>query len=594
MWRLFLKSTKFVLQVLPDGIRGRLRRASSLVSWYRKKLNHHYHESFLLNSTYKEALYQKWIEQKEPSLWSSSCDRRALTPRLIILLELDAGDFGLLARTAASIKSLPVHLAQVIIRLPEDRDDIDEKEVFEILEPLNFSLVTEFRTEQLNTDQDQFITFLSCGDQLSQHTVDELTHALEQMPEATLVYADSDLVDSEGKRSAPSFCPDWNKDLFLTSNYFKHNVFWHLNSLACYQGELSGTHAFALSLTCLEAKERVAHINKVLFHRSQAHDLKGIEYLAQGAKRLFEFLKGEVSDVLHGESAGTFQLKWKLPELPPKVTLIIPTRNAKKLVQVCINSILEKTDYPNYEIVLVDNQSDEREALDYFDKLSSHPKIRVIQYNNPFNYSAINNYAVAHTKGELVALVNNDIEVINPGWLTEMVSQACRNDVGCVGAKLYYSDDMIQHAGVVIGYGGVAGHAHKNFPMKHPGYMNRLKVAQNYSAVTAACLLVRRSIYEEVKGLNEKELTVAFNDVDFCLKVKAAGYRNVWTPHARLYHHESVSRGSDQSGEKRKRFLKEIDYMKQTWHTDHFNDPAYNANLTLHREDFSVDPESLL
>jgi len=258
------------------------------------------------------------------------------------------------------------------------------------------------------------------------------------------------------------------------------------------------------------------------------------------------------------------------------------------LVKACIESILEKTAYLNYEILLIDNGSDEKESIEYFSYLDTLEKVRVLQYPAPFNYSAINNFGVEHAKGSILGLVNNDIEVISPDWLTYMVGHVERESVGCVGAKLLYSDTRIQHAGVVLGYGGGAGHAHKNFPRFHSGYLKRIVATNNYSAVTAACLLVKRAHFNAVNGLNEKELSVAFNDVDFCLKVKGLGVNNVYCAEAELFHHESVSRGLDISPEKAARFKRELAYLQTTWSDFIENDPAYNPNLTLKRENFSI------
>jgi len=272
----------------------------------------------------------------------------------------------------------------------------------------------------------------------------------------------------------------------------------------------------------------------------------------------------------------------------PLVSLIIPTKNGKALVQACIESILKKTTYQNFEILLIDNGSDEKESIEYFDYLNTLEKVSVLKYPAPFNYSAINNFGVENAKGSIIGLINNDIEVITPEWLTYMVGHAQRTEVGCVGAKLLYSDTRIQHAGVVLGYGGGAGHAHKNFPRYHSGYLNRIIATNNYSAVTAACLLVKRTHFDAVEGLNEQDLSVAFNDVDFCLRVKELGVNNVYCAEAELFHHESVSRGLDISPEKAARFNKELLYLQKKWASIINDDPAYNPNLTLKRENFSI------
>ena len=292
--------------------------------------------------------------------------------------------------------------------------------------------------------------------------------------------------------------------------------------------------------------------------------------------------------VLAGKFPNTYRVKWGLPEDTPKVSIIIPTRDGLNILSQCIDSVLERTDYPNYEILVVDNESADTATLDYLKTLQKTDNIRVLKYKGAFNYSAINNYAVEHAEGSVITLMNNDIEVISEDWLSEMVSHALRSDIGCVGAKLLYKNNMIQHAGVILGIGGVAGHAHKYFDAESEGYFSRLHLVQNLSAVTAACLCVEKSVYEKADGLNEKELKVAFNDVDFCLRVGAMGLKNVWSPYAVLYHHESVSRGHDNTEEKKARFNSEAKYMQQQWGELLLADPAYNRNLTRVREDFSL------
>jgi GT2 family glycosyltransferase len=282
-----------------------------------------------------------------------------------------------------------------------------------------------------------------------------------------------------------------------------------------------------------------------------------------------------------------FRAQYSLPKNPPLVSLIIPTRNGLKLIRQCINSIIEKTTYPNYEIIVVDNASDDPEVLSYFESIASEYKVRILRDDRPFNYSQLNNTAVEDAKGEIIGLINNDIEVITPEWLSEMVSHALRPEVGAVGAKLLYPDDTVQHAGVVLGIGGVAGHSHKHFPGESNGYFSRMGLISEYSAVTAACLVIKKSVYNQVGGFNERDLTVAFNDVDFCLRVRAAGYRNVWTPYAELYHYESVTRGYENTPEKQARFNAEVEYMKEKWGKLLEIDPAYSPNLTLDHQDFS-------
>jgi len=273
----------------------------------------------------------------------------------------------------------------------------------------------------------------------------------------------------------------------------------------------------------------------------------------------------------------------------PLVSLLIPTRDKVEFLEACVRSILTRSNYHTFEVIILDNGSVETATLDFLDRIQKEDaRVRVLPWREPFNFSAINNYGVRQARGALIGLVNNDIEVISPGWLTEMVSHALRPEIGCVGAKLYYPDDTIQHAGVITGLGGVAGHSHKYFPRAAPGYFYRLKLVQNFSAVTGACMLVRKSVYEQAGGLDETGLGVAFNDVDFCLKVRELGYRNLWTPYAELYHHESKSRGTENTPDKVERFNGEALFMQRKWKDMLRRDPCYSPNLTLAREDFSL------
>jgi GT2 family glycosyltransferase len=310
--------------------------------------------------------------------------------------------------------------------------------------------------------------------------------------------------------------------------------------------------------------------------------------LVAGEKALNEhFARLGVRALASVQPRGYYRVRYALPDELPLVSLIIPTRNGEALVRQCITSIREKTGYPNYEIILVDNGSDDPSALRYFQELGANEGIVIVRDDRPFNYSALNNHAVDMARGEFVALVNNDIEVISPGWLEEMVSLALQPGVGAVGARLLYPDNLLQHGGVILGLGGIAGHSHKHFPRNHPGYFYRAILTQELSAVTAACLLVRKRIYQEVGGLEENKLSVAFNDVDFCIRLRQAGYRNIYAAYAELYHHESVTRGFEDTPEKRARFKAESEYMKATWPAILDADPAYSPNLTRDYEDFS-------
>jgi GT2 family glycosyltransferase len=344
---------------------------------------------------------------------------------------------------------------------------------------------------------------------------------------------------------------------------------------------------------------KVAHIPVILEHHTPQvsidDPLATIEAKRQHAVYNWLIQQGDTvesfaSAVENGLRKINFAIKQSQAD-NPLISIIVPTRNALDITRNCINSVLQKTKFNAFEIVIIDNQSDCPQTLKWFDDIQAEPNVRVIRYDAPFNYSAINNFAVTHSQGELLCFLNNDTEVINENWLGEMAQQAQRPGVGCVGAKLYYPDNTIQHAGVVLGLWGLAGHGHKNFTRHSPGYCQRLASLQNYSAVTAACLMMKKSVFNEVDGFNENELKVAFNDVDLCLKTLAAGYRNLWTPYAELYHYESKTRGKEDSPEKKARESGEIAYMQKQWATLIKHDPAYNPNLTRLQEDFGVNLE---
>ena len=281
------------------------------------------------------------------------------------------------------------------------------------------------------------------------------------------------------------------------------------------------------------------------------------------------------------------RIKHRLPDPLPLVSIVIPTRDRVELLSMCVNSILEKTAYPNYQIVVVDNGSTDQKALAYLDSIAKDERVKVIRADIPFNYSALNNLGVAQTDGEYLVLMNNDIEITQTDWLEEMLAFAIQPDIGCVGAQLWYPNNTLQHGGVVLGIGGVASHAHKGIPRGNFGYFGRASAHQMFSAVTAACLMVRKRIYEAVGGFDET-LKVAYNDVDFCLKVRAKGFRNLYNPFASSVHHESASRGSDLDGDNHQRLLAEAAIMKARWGELIADDPAYSPNLTLAGDDFSM------
>ena len=445
----------------------------------------------------------------------------------------------------------------------------------------------------------EWVALLDHDDLLPEHALYCVADAINRNPSVRLIYSDEDKIDESGRRQEPYFKCEWNPDLFYSHNMFSHLGVYQkalLDEIGGFRVGYEGSQDYDLALRCIErvAAADIHHIPRVLYHwrlhaTSTASDMQAKPYAAiVGEQAINEHLSRRKLQAKAEYIGYGYRVRYALPAQPPLVSLIIPTRNAVHLISQCIGTILEKTTYTNYEIVIVDNDSDDPEALRYFESIVKDPRIRVLRDGRPFNYSALNNAAVTHVKGEFVGLLNNDIEVISPDWLSEMVSLALQPGVGAVGAKLLYPDNTIQHAGLVLGVHGVAGHAHKHIPRGTRGYFGRAGMISAFSAVTAACLVIRKRIYQEVGGLNEKDLAVAYNDVDFCLRVGEAGYRNLWTPFAEVYHHESATRGYEDDPVKQARFARETEYMKQRWQALLTQDPCYSPNLTLERDDFSL------
>lgn len=446
----------------------------------------------------------------------------------------------------------------------------------------------------------EYVALLDHDDLLAEQALFWVAEAINRHPDAGLIYSDEDKVNESGLRFDPYFKCDWNYDLFLSQNMICHLGVYKaglLRRIGGFREGLEGSQDYDLALRCIEQLDasQIVHIPRVLYHwrmhqASAAMSMQAKPWAYGAAERALNdhmARKGVAARAEQIPGSSFYRVHYSLPEQLPLVTLIIPTRNSPRLIRQCVTSTLEKTDYPNYEILIVDNGSDDPQTLAYFDTRGSDQRLRILRDDRPFNYSALNNRAVQTARGELVGLINNDVEVISGEWLTEMVSIALQPGVGAVGARLWYPDNTLQHGGVVLGLGGVAGHSHKHLPKGHPGYFGRAMLQQSFSAVTAACLVVRRSIFLEVGGLEEENLKIAFGDVDFCLRVRQAGYRNVWTPYAEAYHHESATRGYEDTPEKQARFAGEARYMQDRWGSLLTNDPAYSPNLTLEREDFS-------
>jgi GT2 family glycosyltransferase len=443
-----------------------------------------------------------------------------------------------------------------------------------------------------------YVALLDQDDTLAPFALYEVVRALNQYPDADLLYSDEDTLDTTGTRRAePHFKPDWSPDTLRSYNYVCHLAVFRrllLEKIGGFRPGFEGAQDYDLTLRAGEQARRIIHIPKVLYHWSvhpqsvtAAETVKGYAY-ESAKKALSDHLRrcGSAAPVTDGPLLGTYRITYPVASRP-LVSIIIPNQDHPELLARCVESVL-RSDYSAYEILLVENRSRRPETFSCYRRLQQRAGVRVLTWDQPFNFAAVNNLAASQARGDVLLFLNNDVEAINPDWLEQMLAHALRPEVGAVGAKLYYPDDTVQHAGIILGVGGVAGHSHRHYPRTDAGYARRLRVVQNLSAVTGACLMTRRAVFEQVGGFDERFVLI-YNDVDLCLRLRQKGYVIVWTPWAELYHHESTTRGGDNTPQKQARVAGEVALLRSRWgDVLGTGDPYYNPNLTLQREDFSL------
>lgn len=447
----------------------------------------------------------------------------------------------------------------------------------------------------------EFMGLLDHDDLLAPNALYEIVQALQDHPQADALYTDEDKVTTEmDEHFQPHLKPDFNLDLLRSNNYICH-LFVVRRSIVEKAGgfrkEFDGAQDYDFIFRCTENAREVLHVPEILYHwrthkASTADNPASKMYAFEAGKRAIEAnlertgTKGVVS---HTQDLGFYRVKYPV-QGKPLVSVIIPNKDEKETLQTCMEMLNNNTSYQNFEIIIIENNSTTDEIFRYYKELSKDPRIHLLRWGKEFNYSAINNFGVAHAKGEYLLFLNNDIKSINPDWMEELLGVCQRPEVGGVGAKLIYPDNTIQHAGCVVGMGGIAGHMFVDMPADRTGYLHKASLLQDMSAVTAACLMMKKEVFEEAGGFTE-ELAVAFNDVDLCLKVRKNNHLIVYDPYAKLYHMESKTRGAEDSKEKVRRFQTEIEYMRCHWLDILKNgDPYYNKNLSLTKWNYSLKP----
>lgn len=547
-------------------------------------------EKRILDST---ASYDNWIHENEKTSieeYQMLSDELEFRPIVSIIIPVYNARIDLLKDAIDSVKSQVYDNWEICIaddcstdkKLTQYLKQIESEEKINIVFRKENGHISKCSNSALKIAKGEYVALLDQDDILSPNALYEVVNLLNQDKSYNLIFSNEDKIDENGlKRFNPYFKKGWNYHLLLSQNMVSHLGVYKksiIDKIGGFRVGYEGSQDYDLLLRFIEQidEKTIGFIDKILYHwrvikgstamnideKSYAVDA-GIKSLQGHLDRTNQNAKALPSPAI----PFYFRVKRKLVS-KPLVSVLIPTRNMLEDLKKTIDSVLHNNSYDNYEILILDNNSDEKETLDYFKEISKDKKVRVVPCPGEFNYSAINNKGVVNSKGELILLLNNDVIAIEEHWLEEMVSQIQHKDVSIVGAKLLYPDNTIQHAGVGIGIGGVAGHLYLGFDKDAFGEAGRIQLIQNLDAVTAACLLIKKKDFNEVGGLNEINLKVAFNDVDLCLKIRKIGRKIVYTPYAELYHYESKSRGSDLAPDKQARFKREVDYMLETWMQD--------------------------
>lgn len=526
------------IRVHVDAFRFSPLRYIKAVGWRIRGLRLRSRNTFAELKGRSSHAYALWIATIEPQARKTFFNRTGASVDIVTLIDCtDTSEHFL-----DTLRSLGPDPGRILV-VGGEKDDAFER----VCHPREIaSLINVDRT---------WLCIVRCGDRLS---ADALTlYAKAAMrARSSVLYADDDLIGSQRVRQFPHFKPSWNPELFVHHDFLTHSSLVKTSAEVLREVELQGW-ASSVVQSAISKREAPTHLPIVLHHR-----------------------KSRPSPILPASSQAALVGDF------PSVTAIVPTRNGLELLRCCIEGI-NRTNYPNKRVVIVDNGSDDAPTLAYLKRLELEG-IRVLRLPGPFNYSALNNAAVIESPSDLLCFLNNDVEILEPSWLSSMVVHAMRSDIGAVGARLLYPDGTVQHAGVFTGIGGGAGHAHRFQKVDEPGYFSRASLPQRVSAVTAACLVVAREKFVAVGGFDETRFPVAFNDVDLCLKLNARGWQSFYEPRATLIHHESKSRGNDSARANRKRFAGELSALKVKWLTDRRRDPYHHPQLSNFCEQFVI------
>ncbi len=603
--RIDIKRSLDVLESQKD-IKSLLNEKEKLLFAYRTLINNIVkHNKDIKVSLEQNETYQAWIKYNEPSRTELEEQRAFIfefKPKISIIMPVYNTDREYLIKAIESVINQTYRNWELCIA-DDASTEIHVKEILKYYKEKDERIKVIFRTENghiskasntaLSIATGDNISLLDHDDELSESALFFVVKEINEHPEAKLIYSDEDKLHFDGSRVLPYFKSDWNPDLFLSQNMINHLGVYKksiIDEIGGFREGYEGSQDYDLAIRFIEKIKynEIMHIPRILYHwrmteGSTAINTENKPYAAIAARKAIQ------------EHLDRLNIKTKVVEAPlmptwnrviydidknPLVSIIIPTFNGYDILKKCIDGIIKKTSYKNYEVIVVNNNSDDKKTIEYLASINTLNNIKVIDYNKPFNYSAINNFAVKSAKGDVLVLLNNDTEVINGDWLRELVSHALRPEIGAVGAKLLYPDDTIQHAGVVIDKFGGPIHVFLGLHGNDAGYFGRANLLQNYSAVTGACMAVRKGLYEKIDGLDEN-LPIAYNDVDFCIKMIKLGCYNVYTPYAILYHYESKTRGYDDTEEKKSRLKKELDYLVNKWGKVLEHDFAYNVNFDL-------------